>query len=87
MVMLHKIFVIGGLIYLGIGLILELVYFIYLKDLVWILLIYPPPGIMKWVQVTPYLGLFFLVLGWVSLVIGIALYLRGDVERFKTRYL
>ena len=79
---LDKIFVIGGLIYCGIGIILELVYFFYLKDLVWILLIYPPPGIMTWVKVTPYLGLFFLILGWVSLIIGIALYLRGDVERF-----
>ena len=84
---LYKIFVIGGVIYWGIGLILELVYFIYLKDLVWILLIYPPPGIMTWVKVTPFLGLFFLVLGWVSIVIGMALYLRGDVERFKTMYL
>jgi hypothetical protein len=76
---LYKIFVIGGLIYLGLGGILEFIYFIYLKDLVWILLIYPPPGIMGWVEVTPYLGIFFLMLGWSSFVIGITLYLKLDI--------
>ncbi|MHA1649782.1 MAG: hypothetical protein ACTSYB_06290 [Candidatus Helarchaeota archaeon] len=82
---LYKVFLSGGLVYLGIGVVLELLYIFHLKDLVWILLIYPPPWEMILVRLVPYLGLFFIGLGALFLVGGMALYLKEDLIKLQKR--
>lgn len=83
MVKLYKIFFIAGILNLVVGFILEAIYFFYLKDLYWILLIVPPPGSINWARLVPSLGIIFLGIGIACIIAGIWLFLRVDVENLR----
>jgi len=88
---LYISFIITSGICFSIGFLLEFIYFVYLKNLVWILLvhspqsflIYPPPGIVILINAIPYLGGLFLGFSWIFLIIGLVLFLKTDLSRLK----
>ncbi|NVM31282.1 MAG: hypothetical protein HWN65_20760 [Candidatus Helarchaeota archaeon] len=80
---LHKVFTIAGSIYVGVGLLLEILYFTIWKNIYWILLIYPPPPIQNLIMMTPYIGGLLILIGGVSIITGIWFYLKADLETLQ----
>ena len=83
MIKFYKIFLIAGIIFLSIGFILELIYWIYLKDIVWIASIYPPPEIVYWIRIVPFLGFLFILIGSFFFIVGFWLFLEVDLEKLQ----
>jgi hypothetical protein len=77
---LHKFFMIAGIIQVGIGAVMEILYWAIFKNLVWILTIYPPPGIYNLIKVMTFLGMMITLVGLGCLMTSIWLFLRADLE-------
>jgi hypothetical protein len=76
----HKLFMIAGTIHVGIGTVMEILYWAVFKNLVWILTIYPPPSMYTLVQMMPFMGMLITLIGIGWLIISIWLFLRADLE-------
>lgn len=83
MIPLYKIFMIAGIIQAAIGCVLEILYWTVFKNLVWILLVYPPPGIYNLIKVIPVIGMLFILVGSGWLILSFWLYLRADLEYLR----
>ncbi|NVM56322.1 MAG: hypothetical protein HWN66_21675 [Candidatus Helarchaeota archaeon] len=77
---LYRVFTISGIVYVSIGLILEIIYWTVLKNIYWILLVYPPPHIQNLIMMAPYIGGLLILIGGASLITGIWFYLKADLE-------
>ena len=77
---LHKFFMIAGIIQVGIGAVIEILYWAIFSKLVWILTIYPPPSMYYFVQVMPFLGMLITLVGLGCLMTSMWLFLRADLE-------
>lgn len=86
MMSLHKFFMIAGIIQLGIGAVLEILYWAIWKNLVWILTIYPPSGLYNLIKVVPILGVMIILVGLGCLTTSIWLFLRADLEFLRKIY-
>ncbi|HUY00800.1 MAG TPA: hypothetical protein VMV49_14660 [Candidatus Deferrimicrobium sp.] len=80
---IYKIFILGGLIYLCVGIILELLYWIIFVNLYWILTIYPPPEMKLLIDFIPYMGGIFILVGSGCLLAGISLFLKADIDNLR----
>ena len=83
MITLQKFFLIAGIIYASIGGVLEILYWTVLKDLVWILSVYPPPEIYSLIRIIPLMGMLFVLVGSGWLILSIWLYLRANLEYLR----
>ncbi len=80
---LHKVFLISGLIYFGVGLLLEILYWAIWSNIYWILLVYPPPHIQNLIMLAPYIGGLLILIGGGSILAGIGFYLKADLEYLR----
>jgi len=80
---LHKIFMISGSIYLGIGFLIEIFYWTVWKNIYWILLVYPPSPIQNLIMISPYIGGLLILIGGISFMVGFWFYLKADLEMLR----
>ncbi len=83
MMSLHKYFMAAGIVQVGIGTVIEILYWAFFKNLVWILLIYPPPGMYYVIQAMPFIGMSITLIGIGWLMLSFWLFLKADLELLR----
>ena len=74
---------IAGIIHVAIGSVMEILYWTIFINWVWIMLIYPPPGIYTFIKIMPFMGMLFTLVGFGCLMVSFWLYLRADLDYLR----